>query len=204
MSKYVDYAEYYDFEHPFEEDIPFYLEYAKETGGPILELACGTGRILIPLAKSGYKICGFKIYEKSGYEFGKASIYINMGDVYYQKQKYKKSSQVLEEALKIGRKSNDLAIQTNSLQKLGMILQDQKDFKGATELYSQGLQICQDLGDLVGIATLTNNLGTIEFYGKNYDSALEKYNEAYNILSQIGMGNSPLAQTILRNIEHLN
>jgi len=145
-----------------------------------------------------------KIYEKSGYEFGKANIYINMGDVYYQKQKYKKSSQVLEEALKIGRKSHDLAIQTNSLQKLGMILQDQKDYKGATELYTQSLQICQEIGDLVGIATLTNNLGTIDFYAKNFTSALEKYDEAYNLLTQIGLGNSPLAQTILKNIEHLN
>ena len=42
MPKYVDYAEYYDFDDvPMEEDTPFYLEYAK-TGGPILELACGT------------------------------------------------------------------------------------------------------------------------------------------------------------------
>ncbi len=85
-----------------------------------------------------------------------------------------------------------------------MILQDQKDFKGATELYSQGLQICQEIGDLVGIATLINNLGTIEFYGENYNLALEKYNEAYKILNQIGLGNSPLAQTILKNIEHLD
>lgn len=60
MSKYVDYAEYYDFDHRFEEDIPFYLEYAKETGGPILELACGTGRILLPFAKSLTKFNNIK------------------------------------------------------------------------------------------------------------------------------------------------
>jgi len=85
-----------------------------------------------------------------------------------------------------------------------MVLQDQKDFKGATSLYSQGLQICQDIGDSVGIATFINNLGTIDFYAKNYGSALQKYTEAYNLLNQIGLGNSPLAQTIMKNIEHLN
>jgi SAM-dependent methyltransferase len=31
------------------EDLPFYLDSAKISGGPVLELACGTGRILVPV-----------------------------------------------------------------------------------------------------------------------------------------------------------
>lgn len=42
-------------------DIPFYLEQAKSHGGPILELACGTGRITIPLAQEGFEITGLDI-----------------------------------------------------------------------------------------------------------------------------------------------
>lgn len=61
MSKYVDYAEYYDSEHPIESDIPFYLEFAEKTGDPILELACGTGRLLIPIAKAGYNVFGIDL-----------------------------------------------------------------------------------------------------------------------------------------------
>lgn len=62
--KYVDYAEYYDYDGgPMTVDIPFYLEYAKETGGPILELACGTGRVLIPIAETGVTIHGLDISE---------------------------------------------------------------------------------------------------------------------------------------------
>jgi len=34
MPRYVDYAEYYDHDHVMTEDIPFYLGYADETGGP--------------------------------------------------------------------------------------------------------------------------------------------------------------------------
>ena len=36
----------------------FYRELARKTGGPVLELACGTGRLTIPLARDGYKIVG--------------------------------------------------------------------------------------------------------------------------------------------------
>jgi len=29
-------------------DLQFYSEMARRTGGPVLELACGTGRVLLP------------------------------------------------------------------------------------------------------------------------------------------------------------
>ena len=64
LPKYVDYAEYYDYDvGNVTIDIPFFLEYAKQTGEPILELACGTGRVLIPLAEAGFKIHGLDISE---------------------------------------------------------------------------------------------------------------------------------------------
>ena len=56
--KYVDYAEYYDQAHDITVDIPFYVDYAKQTGGPVLELACGTGRVLVPIAEEGIRIHG--------------------------------------------------------------------------------------------------------------------------------------------------
>ncbi len=40
------------------ESIPFYVKQVKKYGGPILELACGTGRITIPIAKKGISIVG--------------------------------------------------------------------------------------------------------------------------------------------------
>src|SRR5882672_21378 len=39
-------------------DLPFYLEEAKRTRGPVLELACGTGRLTIPIAQCGVEIVG--------------------------------------------------------------------------------------------------------------------------------------------------
>ena len=40
------------------EDIPFYVEEARKSGGPVLELACGTGRVSIPIAGSGVDVVG--------------------------------------------------------------------------------------------------------------------------------------------------
>lgn len=40
------------------EAIPFYIKQAKKYGGPILDLACGTGRITIPISKEGIQIVG--------------------------------------------------------------------------------------------------------------------------------------------------
>lgn len=39
-------------------DIPFYVEEARRAAGPVLELACGTGRLTIPVAQSGVEIVG--------------------------------------------------------------------------------------------------------------------------------------------------
>lgn len=53
-----DYVYLYDMDNRklLEDDIQFYIKYAKETKGNILELACGSGRISIPIAKTGSKI----------------------------------------------------------------------------------------------------------------------------------------------------
>jgi SAM-dependent methyltransferase len=42
-------------------DIPFYVEEAKRAGGPVLELACGTGRLTIPIVQIGVGIFGLDL-----------------------------------------------------------------------------------------------------------------------------------------------
>src|ERR1700721_3032187 len=34
-------------------DVPFYVDVARKYGGPVLEIACGTGRVLLPIAREG-------------------------------------------------------------------------------------------------------------------------------------------------------
>ncbi|NCG18064.1 MAG: methyltransferase domain-containing protein, partial [Rhodobacterales bacterium] len=54
-----DNAELYDLEYAdHTEDLAWYTSLAKKFGGPILELGCGTGRLTLPIARTGAKVIG--------------------------------------------------------------------------------------------------------------------------------------------------
>ena len=57
----------------YTEDLPFWLELAAQAGDPVLELGCGTGRVLIPLAQAGYHTVGLD-HDLSMLKFLQASI----------------------------------------------------------------------------------------------------------------------------------
>ncbi|MBE3132115.1 MAG: class I SAM-dependent methyltransferase, partial [Acidobacteria bacterium] len=39
-------------------DVPFWTRLARRAGGPVLELGCGTGRVLMPVAATGVRLVG--------------------------------------------------------------------------------------------------------------------------------------------------
>ena len=43
------------------DDVSFYVRQAEKCGGPVLELACGTGRIAVPMAEQGMQVTGLDI-----------------------------------------------------------------------------------------------------------------------------------------------
>lgn len=52
-------AHYYDADDgQLSEDIPTILGFAQKTGGPVLELGVGTGRLALPVAEAGYSVTG--------------------------------------------------------------------------------------------------------------------------------------------------
>lgn len=42
-------------------DLPYWLEVGRGAGGPVLEMACGTGRLLLPLRRAGVDVDGFDV-----------------------------------------------------------------------------------------------------------------------------------------------
>jgi SAM-dependent methyltransferase len=44
-----------------DDGIAFYTDLARETGGPVLEIACGTGRVTIPIARLGLDVTGLDV-----------------------------------------------------------------------------------------------------------------------------------------------
>ncbi len=59
MSVYDEIARLYDpWSRSVVEDVPFYLEEARRSGEPVVELAVGTGRIAVPIASDGIRVIG--------------------------------------------------------------------------------------------------------------------------------------------------
>ncbi len=62
MNEFDVFARFYDLDFgEIQDDLDLYRDFARRTGGPVLELACGTGRVLIPLAQEGYVVTGVDI-----------------------------------------------------------------------------------------------------------------------------------------------
>jgi SAM-dependent methyltransferase len=59
VSEYDAIARLYDpWSRSVTEDVSFYLEEARRSGGPVVELCVGTGRIAVPIASDGIRVIG--------------------------------------------------------------------------------------------------------------------------------------------------
>jgi SAM-dependent methyltransferase len=61
--EYAFVAEFYDHVVPYRDrqDVAFFVQAATGSGGPVLEVGCGTGRVLIPTARAGVEIVGLDL-----------------------------------------------------------------------------------------------------------------------------------------------
>jgi SAM-dependent methyltransferase len=63
LSVYEPFAPVYDdWSAHMTEDVPFYVELARETEGPLVELAVGSGRVAVPVAsETGRRVLGIDL-----------------------------------------------------------------------------------------------------------------------------------------------
>jgi SAM-dependent methyltransferase len=55
-------ADFYDTEFASRDhELPFFLEQARRASGPVLEIACGTGRLTLPIAAQGIDVTGLDV-----------------------------------------------------------------------------------------------------------------------------------------------
>jgi 2-polyprenyl-3-methyl-5-hydroxy-6-metoxy-1,4-benzoquinol methylase len=57
-SEFYDYPDLYDALLPAGGHVPFYTELARQHGSAVMELACGTGLLTIPLSSDGLPVVG--------------------------------------------------------------------------------------------------------------------------------------------------
>lgn len=62
MNEFDPFARYYDADYAsHDDDLSFYLQLARRCNGPILELMCGSGRVLLPLVRDGHAVTGLDV-----------------------------------------------------------------------------------------------------------------------------------------------
>lgn len=59
-------------------ELTFLLKWASQTKGPIIDLACGTGRVTIPIAEKGHKLIGVDIHKGMLEEAVKKSAHLDL------------------------------------------------------------------------------------------------------------------------------
>jgi SAM-dependent methyltransferase len=96
LDLYSDGLEYDLINQELNSDILFYLKQIQRVGDPVLELACGTGRIAIRLAEAGYDVTGIDIsqsmlrWAQKKAEKSRRKIAFYCGDIrsFYIKKRY--------------------------------------------------------------------------------------------------------------------
>lgn len=117
-----------------------------------------------------------------------ASIYTNIGIVYWNLEQYQKAEEYQRRGLELRKKakSSNIAM-AHSLNNLGLVLEGQGKGKEALEYYLQALALNRAAGNQRGMAAALNNIaGVYQKTLKNYPRALGYFRQTITLYEAVG------------------
>ena len=123
---------------------------------------------------------------------GMASNYLNLGTMYYDRERlngsfnFKVATKYLNDSLSISESLKDKEKVAIIYGALGNIRKESNDFDGANNYYEKSLKTNESLGRKEGVAVQYENLGTL-WINKDMDKAFNYYNNALKINEHLGV-----------------
>jgi len=121
---------------------------------------------------------------------GVATVYINIGNLYYSQENYEFAQHYFDEALKLYKKLEDKFGISICYTNIGNVLADNKEVSKGLNYYFQSIEIQEELKDRNGIAVNYNNIGDCYITLKQYNEAssyIDKAAEIANLVSDEGL-----------------
>lgn len=128
----------------------------------------------------------FRIAEKNGDLFWKATYFNNLGMIYRIKGDYQEALGLYRKALEINEHLGNLLKKIESVINIGEIYRLMGNYSEALKHYEVALRISDELGDLSGKAIALNNIAAVQNARGDYSRALNRYEEALKIAEEMG------------------
>lgn len=132
-----------------------------------------------------YYLKSLKIYENQLNDLeGVARNYIDIGNLYYNKENYEFAFKYLNDALHLYEKQGDKSGIAASYTNLGNVLADNNNVGKGIEYYFKSIKIGIEIGDDIGVAMNYNNLGDSYITLKQYKEADSYFQKALIIATK--------------------
>ena len=116
----------------------------------------------------------------------KADIFNIHGDNYYDRGFYLKSLDYYTKALKIFQSTNDLKLESNCLNNIGLSYCYSGQYPEALNSFFEALKIREKLEDRKGCSDCLNNIGLVWYSQNNFEKASEYYSKSLAIDEELG------------------
>ncbi len=129
-----------------------------------------------------------KIIEEVGLElpFEQASIYSDIGWVYFRRGDHEIAEQYLQKSLAMIEQTNHYGLIASIYNRLGGIYYQKDQFDQASTFVRKSLVLRQEMGDIYAVARLYNNLGLLGWKRGDWDNALDNFYRSLDYNQKIG------------------